>query len=59
MVEAAYKLVKGLDVVVRYDMFDPNSDIDKDQLSRVVIGLNSSLTALLKSSAVQKYKGRK
>ena len=38
MVEAAYKIVKGLEAVVRFDMFDPNSDIDKDQLSRVIIG---------------------
>jgi hypothetical protein len=38
MVEAAYKLVKGIEVVVRYDMFDPNSELDEDQLSRLIIG---------------------
>ena len=38
MVEAAYQIVKGLEAVVRYDMFDPNSDVDKDQLSRLIIG---------------------
>jgi hypothetical protein len=38
MVEAAYKIVKGLEAVVRFDMFDPNSDVDKDQLSRIIIG---------------------
>jgi hypothetical protein len=38
MVEVAYTVTKGLDAVVRYDMFDPSSDIEKDQLSRFVFG---------------------
>lgn len=40
MVEAAYQIVKGLEAVVRYDRFDPNTEIDKDDLSRYVIGLD-------------------
>jgi hypothetical protein len=39
MVEASYPVIKGLEVVVRYDSFDPNSDLDDDQLSRFVFGL--------------------
>ena len=39
MVEAAYRIIKGLEAVVRLDRFDPNSDAEKDELTRVVIGL--------------------
>jgi hypothetical protein len=38
MVEAAYRIIKGLEAVVRLDRFDPSSDIEKDELTRVVIG---------------------
>jgi len=38
MIEAAYRIIKGLEAVVRLDRFDPNSEIDKDELTRVVIG---------------------
>ncbi len=38
MVEAAYRIIKGLEAVVRLDRFDPNSKADKDELTRVVIG---------------------
>lgn len=38
MVEVAYRVIKGLDAVVRLDRFDPNSDAEKDELTRVVIG---------------------
>jgi len=38
MVEVAYRVIKGLEAVVRFDRFDPNSDIDKDELTRLVIG---------------------
>lgn len=40
MVEAGYNLVRGLDAYVRYDRFDPNLDITKDEVSRVVLGLD-------------------
>jgi hypothetical protein len=38
MIEAAYKIIKGLDAVVRLDRFDPNSKANKDELTRVVVG---------------------
>jgi len=38
MVEVAYRIIKGLEAVVRLDRFDPNSDIEKDELTRLVIG---------------------
>ncbi|OGU73853.1 MAG: hypothetical protein A2V93_08505 [Ignavibacteria bacterium RBG_16_34_14] len=38
MVEVAYRIIKGLEAVVRLDRFDPNSDIDKDEYTRVIIG---------------------
>ena len=38
MVEAAYKILIGLEAVVRYDWMDPNTSIDKDQLAHVVAG---------------------
>ncbi len=38
MVEAAYRIIKGLEAVVRLDRFDPNSKFDKDEYTRVIIG---------------------
>lgn len=38
MVEAAYRIMKGLSAVVRYDRYDPSTNVEKDDLSRVVIG---------------------
>lgn len=38
MIEAAYQLMVGLEAVVRYDRFDPNTDINKDEHSHVVLG---------------------
>ncbi len=39
MIEAAYNVIQGLDAVVRYDRFDPNIDLSKDEHSRVMLGL--------------------
>ncbi|HVO74459.1 MAG TPA: hypothetical protein VMT35_10585, partial [Ignavibacteriaceae bacterium] len=38
MIEGAYELIKGLQAVVRYDRFDPSTDIDKDEVSRLILG---------------------
>ncbi len=38
MIEAAYQLTIGLEAVVRYDRFDPNSDKSKDEHSHLVLG---------------------
>lgn len=38
MIEASYRIIRGLDAVIRYDRFDPDSDIEKDEVSRVVFG---------------------
>ncbi|GAB4296134.1 MAG: hypothetical protein Kow0098_19020 [Ignavibacteriaceae bacterium] len=38
MIEAAYRIVKGLEAVLRYDRFDPNDKVDNDDLSRLIIG---------------------
>jgi hypothetical protein len=38
MIEAAYRIIKGLELVVRLDRFDFNTDIEKDELTRVIIG---------------------
>jgi len=38
MVEAAYKITKGIEVVLRYDRFDPSTNTDNDDVSRVVVG---------------------
>lgn len=40
MIEASYKLTKGLDAVVRYDKFDPNTNADKNELGHIVIGFD-------------------
>ena len=38
MIEASYKIVDGLEAVVRYDRFDRNTKVEKDELQRFVIG---------------------
>jgi hypothetical protein len=38
MIEAAYQILIGLEAVVRYDRFDPNINISKDELSHLVLG---------------------
>ncbi len=38
MIEAAYQLTVGLEAVVRYDRFDPNTDKSKDEHSHLVLG---------------------
>jgi hypothetical protein len=38
MVEASYRIMKGLDAIIRYDRFDYNLDVTSDELSRIVIG---------------------
>lgn len=39
MLEADYRLIKGLTAVVRYDRFDPNVNVSNDQVSRLVTGV--------------------
>ncbi len=38
MVQGAYVLFKGLEAVVRYDLFNPNISVSNDQVSRIVAG---------------------
>lgn len=38
MIEGAYRLFKGVEAVVRYDRFDPLTDVDKDDISRLIVG---------------------
>lgn len=38
MVKADYLIVKGLDAAVRYDRFDPNTNVSNDELSRWILG---------------------
>lgn len=38
MVEAAYTIFKGFDVVIRWDMFDPNTKVNDDELKRFILG---------------------
>jgi hypothetical protein len=40
MIEAAYKIIKGLEAVVRYDRIDPSTRISNDDHSRFVLGLD-------------------
>ena len=39
MVEAEYEFLLGLDAIVRYDRLDPNKDVDKDEVSHIIVGL--------------------
>jgi hypothetical protein len=38
MVEASYTIFKGLDAVLRYDRFDPDTKSDDDDLNRYILG---------------------
>jgi hypothetical protein len=40
MIEASYKIMKGLEAVVRYDRFDPSTNTLNNDLSRIVIGFD-------------------
>ena len=40
MVEASYVLMKGLEAVVRYDRFDPNTSVSNDEVSRLNVGFS-------------------
>lgn len=40
MIEAAYKITKGLEAVVRYDRFDPSAHTANDDHSRIVLGVD-------------------
>jgi hypothetical protein len=40
MIEASYGIIRGLDVVVRYDRIDPSTHRVKDDHSRIVLGLD-------------------
>lgn len=39
MIEASYRITKGLEAILRYDSFDFNSRINKDELAHLIIGL--------------------
>lgn len=40
MIEASYRIIRGLDAVVRYDRIDPSTNTANDDHSRFVIGLD-------------------
>jgi hypothetical protein len=40
MIEASYKITKGLEAVVRYDRMDPSTHIANDDISRIVLGFD-------------------
>ena len=40
MIEASYKIVKGLEATLRYDRLDPSTHRTNDDRSRIVIGLD-------------------
>ncbi|MDR3610032.1 MAG: hypothetical protein P4L27_05685 [Ignavibacteriaceae bacterium] len=40
MIEGAYRITKGFDVILRYDRFVPSTNTANEDLSRVVIGLD-------------------
>ena len=40
MIEASYRITRGLEAIVRYDRFDPSSNATNDDVSRVVIGFD-------------------
>lgn len=39
MIEASYLLTVGLEAIIRYDRFDPNQEIQDDELAHLVFGL--------------------
>ena len=38
MAQAAYVIIIGLEVIVRYDWFDPNVDVSNDEIAHLIIG---------------------
>jgi hypothetical protein len=38
LAEISYKISKGLEAVIRYDRFDPNADVKKDEIAHLIIG---------------------
>jgi hypothetical protein len=38
MAEAAYTIILGLEAVVRYDRFDPNTSHSEDELQHIIVG---------------------
>lgn len=38
MLKGSYRFVKGVEGILRYDRFDPNTSVTSDEVSRVVIG---------------------
>jgi hypothetical protein len=40
MAEASYVIMKGLEAVVRYDRFDPNTSVSNDEVSRLNVGFS-------------------
>jgi hypothetical protein len=40
MAEVSYVLLKGLEAVIRYDRFDPNTSINNDDVSRLNVGFS-------------------
>ncbi len=40
MIEAAYKIMVGLEAVVRYDRFDPNTNFPDNEFSHVILGFD-------------------
>ena len=39
MAEASYIILLGLEALVRYDRFDPNTSVDNDELQHIIVGL--------------------
>ncbi len=39
LLKANYQLMVGLEAELRYDMIDPNTDVEDDETSRVIVGL--------------------
>ncbi len=38
MAKATYRIITGLEAIIRYDMVDPDRDTEKDELSRLIAG---------------------
>jgi hypothetical protein len=38
MAKFSAQIIVGLEAIVRYDMFDPNTDVDKDELAHLILG---------------------
>ncbi len=39
MLKASYRFIKGVEGIVRYDRFDPNTSINNDAVSRLLVGV--------------------